>query len=143
MLFRSPQSRNSILEGIKKLNRQGATIVYTSHYMEEVEQICNRIMIMDKGQAIATGTKEELKAMIRTGEKISVELYQLEDSVLRGIRELPGVTEAEYADNFLTIRCSSGGHNLITLLDYLKKQGVSFGRVYSEPVSYTHLFCCF
>lgn len=135
-----PQSRNSILEGIKKLNRQGATIVYTSHYMEEVEQICNRIMIMDKGQAIATGTKEELKAMIRTGEKISVELYQLEDSVLRGIRELPGVTEAEYADNFLTIRCSSGGHNLITLLDYLKKQGVSFGRVYSEPPTLNDVF---
>ena len=135
-----PQSRNSILEGIKELNRQGATIVYTSHYMEEVEQICNRIMIMDKGQAIAIGTKEELKAMIRTGEKISVELYQLEDSVLRGIRELPGVTEAEYADNFLTIRCSSGGHNLITLLDYLKKQGVSFGRVYSEPPTLNDVF---
>lgn len=48
-----PQSRNSILEGIQKLNREGATVVYTSHYMEEVEQICTRIMIMDKGKAVA------------------------------------------------------------------------------------------
>ena len=64
-----PQSRNNILEGIQRLSSEGATVVYTSHYMEEVEQICNRIMIMDKGRAIATGTKEELKAMIRTGEK--------------------------------------------------------------------------
>ncbi len=60
-----PQSRNSILEGIRELNRHGATIIYTSHYMEEVEQLCTRIMIMDKGRAIVSGTKEELKNMIR------------------------------------------------------------------------------
>src|SRR5690554_5336870 len=68
-----PQSRNNILEGILELNRQGAIIIYTSHYMEEVEQICSRIMIIDKGKAIATGTKDELKAMITLGEKITVE----------------------------------------------------------------------
>lgn len=59
-----PQSRNSILEGIKRLNREGATVVYTSHYMEEVEEICTRIMIMDAGRGIATGTAEELKLMV-------------------------------------------------------------------------------
>ena len=58
-----PQSRNKILEGIQKLNKEGATIIYTSHYMEEVEQICTRIAIMDKGKNIAIGTKDELKAM--------------------------------------------------------------------------------
>lgn len=56
-----PQSRNQILEGICELNRQGSTIIYTSHYMEEVEQICTRIAIMDHGRCIASGTKEELK----------------------------------------------------------------------------------
>ena len=64
-----PQSRNAILEGIQNMNRQGSTVVYTSHYMEEVEEICTRIMIMDHGQALATGTNAELKAMIGTGEK--------------------------------------------------------------------------
>lgn len=56
-----PQSRNKILEGIQELNRQGSTIIYTSHYMEEVEQICTRITIIDHGRSIAIGTKEELK----------------------------------------------------------------------------------
>ncbi len=61
-----PQSRNNILEGIKRLNQNGATILYTSHYMEEIEQICSRIMIIDKGQVIAQGTKEQLKDLVRT-----------------------------------------------------------------------------
>ena len=68
-----PQSRNKILEGIQKLNAQGSTIIYTSHYMEEVEQICTRIAIMDHGRVIASGTSEELKKMIKTGETITVE----------------------------------------------------------------------
>lgn len=72
-----PQSRNSILEGIRELNRQGATIIYTSHYMEEVEQLCTRIMIMDKGRAIASGTKEELKNMIRKKDAQGNEITEL------------------------------------------------------------------
>ena len=64
-----PQSRNKILEGIMELNRQGSTIIYTSHYMEEVEQICSRIAIIDHGRVLATGTKESLKSMIKTGRR--------------------------------------------------------------------------
>ena len=59
-----PQSRNSILEGIQRLNAEGATVVYTSHYMEEVEQICSRIMIMDRGESLACGTKDDLVRMV-------------------------------------------------------------------------------
>lgn len=135
-----PQSRNSILEGIRELNRQGATIVYTTHYMEEVEQICNRIMIMDKGKAIATGTKEDLTAMIRIGETITVELFRLEPKNLEAIRRLEGVSQAEYNGNRLTVHCASGGHNLIFLLDYLKKEQIAFGRVYSEPPTLNDVF---
>lgn len=65
-----PQSRNKILEGITELNRRGSTIIYTSHYMEEVEQICSRIVILDHGRSVAAGTVEELKRMIKTGETI-------------------------------------------------------------------------
>ncbi|MCR4990548.1 MAG: ABC transporter ATP-binding protein [Lachnospiraceae bacterium] len=59
-----PQSRNFILEKIRESNKKGATVIYTSHYMEEVEAICSRIAIMDNGKVIATGTSEELKKMV-------------------------------------------------------------------------------
>ena len=76
-----PQSRNKILEGIQNLNQEGATVIYTSHYMEEVEQICTRIAIMDKGKNVAIGTKDELKAMIDRGETISVEVLERPDEM--------------------------------------------------------------
>ena len=59
-----PQSRNFILEKIKQSNKNGATIIYTSHYMEEVEAICDRIAIMDNGKVIASGTSDELKKLV-------------------------------------------------------------------------------
>ncbi|MDF2567402.1 MAG: drrA 2 [Oscillospiraceae bacterium] len=135
-----PQSRNNILEGIKELNRQGATIVYTSHYMEEVEQLCSRIMIMDNGKAIATGTKEELKAMIRTGEKLTIELYDLSDSILEEIRKTDGVIHAEFTENRLTVRRVSGGNLLISVLDLLRQNQINFGRIFSEPPTLNDVF---
>ena len=69
-----PQSRNKILDSIKELNRLGATIVYTTHYMEEVEILCNHIVIIDQGQVIAEGSKEQLKNMVRENEKLIIEV---------------------------------------------------------------------
>jgi ABC-2 type transport system ATP-binding protein len=135
-----PQSRNSILEGIRKLNREGATVVYTSHYMEEVEQLCTRIVIMDKGKTLATGTKEELKAMINDGETISVEMYVLQSEDLTEIRQLPHVTRAHYADNRLSVHYDGGEHNLLCLLDYLKSHNLSFNRVFSEQPTLNDVF---
>lgn len=70
-----PQSRNFIMEKIKEINAAGTTVIYTSHYMEEVETLCSRIAIMDNGKIIACGTKEELKNMVRKDptEQISLE----------------------------------------------------------------------
>ena len=135
-----PQSRNNILEGIKRLNQEGATIVYTSHYMEEVEQLCSRIMIMDKGKAIATGSKEELKRMIRTGEKITIEILNLPSSALARIEQLEGVLDARYDGKNLILHCVSGAHHLVDVLDQLRKEQLTFGRVFSEPPTLNDVF---
>lgn len=135
-----PQSRNKILEGIVRLNREGATIIYTSHYMEEVEQICTRIVIMDKGKIIASGTKEELKAMISLGEKITVETFSLQREDLAELRKMPGVDSAEYADNLLVVKSVKGRNNLESVLDFLHRRKVDYGKIYSELPTLNDVF---
>lgn len=135
-----PQSHNRILEGILELNRQGATIVYTSHYMEEVEQICTRIAIMDKGKNLATGTTDELKQMIKKKEIISIEILDISDEDILALKELKNVYDVTYENHKLTILCSNGKHNLIHILDYLQTKNLSFGRVYSELPTLNDVF---
>ena len=135
-----PQSRNKILEGILELNRQGATIIYTSHYMEEVEQICTRIAIMDKGKNLAIGTKEELKQMIKKSEIISVDILDIAEEDINAIRKLPHVYDVVWANHQLQVLCSGGKHNLIRVLDYLQSRDLSFGRVYSELPTLNDVF---
>lgn len=135
-----PQSRNKILEGILELNRQGSTIIYTSHYMEEVEQICSRIVIMDHGRSIAAGTTEELKQMIKTGETIRIEGIVLEPEQLKALEELPHVFQVNYEQQTLMVKCTSAKHNLIRILNYLQQQETSFGRVFSELPTLNDVF---
>ena len=135
-----PQSRNKILEGIMELNKQGATVIYTSHYMEEVEQICTRIAIMDKGKKIALGTKDELKKMIKNTETISIEMEDAADNIVTEMKALPHVFDVNYKDGRLYIYCSGGKHNLIRILEVLKTHDLSFGRVYSELPTLNDVF---
>lgn len=135
-----PQSRNHILEGIQKLNAQGSTVIYTSHYMEEVEQICTRIAIIDHGKNLAVGTKEELKSRIKTGETVTVEAVVLQPEQLAEIRKLPHVFEMDYQDQVLKIRLSGAKHNLVRVLTYLQEREISFGRVFSELPTLNDVF---
>ena len=127
-----PQSRNRILEGIQELNKKGATVIYTSHYMEEVEQICTRIAIMDKGRKIAEGTKDELKRMIKNTETITIEVLGLSEDILAELKALPHIYDVDYNGEKLVIYCSGGKHNLIRALSVLQNHEIGFGRVYSE-----------
>lgn len=135
-----PQSRNRILEGILELNRQGSTIIYTSHYMEEVEQICSKIAIIDHGRVLACGTTEELKKLLKTGETITIEAIALDEELLNGLKSLPHIFDVKYDNQVLKIRLSSAKHNLVRILNYLTEQGISFGRVFSELPTLNDVF---
>lgn len=135
-----PQSRNNILEGIKKLNKQGATILYTSHYMEEVEQICTNIAIMDKGKIVASGTNDDLKSMIAIGEKITIEIYDLSDEQLSRIKELPNVNSARYLGTNLVVKSKKGKNNLSILLHFLEDNQIAYGKLYSELPTLNDVF---
>lgn len=135
-----PQSRNHILENIKELNKQGATIVYTTHYMEEVEQLCNRIVIIDNGKVIAQGSKEELKSMIQTQEKITFEIDHLEESILQSLRYNTSVLKVNYSVPLLEIHVASDENVLVNLLAFFKENQVMFKKVFSEKPTLNDVF---
>ena len=134
-----PQSRNAILEGIRRLNAQGATIVYTSHYMEEVEEICSRIII-DKGKTIAAGSKEELKAGIMMKEKIEVEQVKLQEQQVQDIQDIANVFSVQYNANVLQVKFTEGKRNLANLLDYFTQENITYGKVYSQQPTLNDIF---
>lgn len=135
-----PQSRNHILEGIKTLNKEGATIVYTTHYMEEVELLCNRIIIMDKGEMIAQGTKEELKELVEIEEKVTVEVDNLEEKHVKAIENFKNVEDVIYDGHVLYITYTKGKNNFTNLIDYLKKENIAYDKIYSEMPTLNDVF---
>ena len=135
-----PQSRGAILDGICHLRDAGATVVYTSHYMEEVEQICGRVMIMDAGRAIAEGTCDELKRLVDVGEKIVVECAPPAPEVMVGLEGLPCVARAAYDAGELKVDCTPSAQGLVDVLEALAAAGVEVGRVWSEPPTLNDVF---
>lgn len=135
-----PQSRAHILDGIQRLNQEGATVIYTSHYMEEVEQICTRIVIMDEGRNLAEGTSDSLKEMIKVGETIRIEMPSIGPGCLEAIKGIPRVYEASYAEGLLTVHSRPGGQNLLRVLDVLQKADQAFGQVYSNQPTLNDVF---
>lgn len=99
-----PQSRNYILETVKRLNvEKQMTVLYTSHYMEEVEFLCNRIYIMDQGSLIASGTKDEIKRILSSEKAISIKAERWNDAFLSALKELPTVNRMNIDEKEITI----------------------------------------
>ncbi len=98
-----PQSRNHILDTVLELNRQGMTIIYTSHYMEEVEYLCDEICIMDEGKIIASGNKQELIDLVKEKTQINIKLNTMNDSVLSVLKEIKGVYEARLNEDMIIL----------------------------------------
>ena len=135
-----PQSRNNILEGIEKLRAGGATIVYTSHYMEEIERLCDRVIIMDKGRAVASGTVDELKSMIKKSELIRIEVAGVDGESLDKINSLQGIYTVNYEDNLLKVEAGSGKHNVIDIINILQDKGYKLRKVFSEQPTLNDIF---
>ncbi len=135
-----PQSRNAILDGIRRLNEGGATIIYTSHYMEEVEELCSRIVIMDRGKAVAEGTADQLKGMLKNQETVTIEVRDISVEILDGIRRLDHVSEVKKSGEKIVVRCDGGSGNLVRIVGFLMEHHVSFGRVNSELPTLNDVF---
>lgn len=135
-----PQSRNNILDGIKKLRDEGATIVYTTHYMEEVEMICDRIIILDKGEILAEGTTDELKSLAKLEEKITLEVKKISPKVVDEIKTFKTVDSVIESGNTLVITYKKGKDNLGELIDFLHSKKVTYSKIFSERPTLNDVF---
>lgn len=135
-----PQSRNHILEGIQTLRDNGATIVYTTHYMEEVEILCDRIIILDNGKVLAEGTKEVLKDLTEIGEKIIFEADQLANMVTKQLKQLKDIKEVSYKEGVVTLVYYKGERHFETLLSFLSDHKIHYHKIYSERATLNDVF---
>lgn len=118
-----PRSRNYILTSVRKLNESGCTIIYTSHYMEEVEEICSRIAIVDHGKIIAEGTKEQLKSTITDVKDIRIELKSVQGTEGELLKPVPGVRTVLQEENVIRVHSDAAVDNLNRILKQLMDAG--------------------
>ena len=138
------QSRNFILEGIKRLNKEGSTIVYTTHYLDEADQLCDRIVIMDKGHNVVDGTPEELKSMIATKEVIHLELVEEASAdIVREMESLPHLQLLDKNKATYILQFTQKGSNIVDLAQLLNQHGLAYLKLYSEQPSLSDVFLSF
>lgn len=135
-----PQSRNNILDGIVTLRDQGATVVYTTHYMEEVEQICDRIIILDKGQIIAQGTIDELKQLSNIEEKVTLQGVELSPELKEKLDSDPQIESVTSRNRMVQLVYRHGQNHVSALIDQLRQAGVSYESIYSERPTLNDVF---
>ncbi len=124
-----PQSRNHILQSVKQLNQLGCTIVYTSHYMEEVEEICSRIAIIDHGKVIAEGTKEELKTIVTDTRNVWVTVESLNKVDAEQLKSIPGVQTVEIEESTVKVNSLSDINNLDKIILYFTSRDIPIKNV--------------
>lgn len=134
------QSRSFILEGIKDLNKNGATIVYTSHYLEEVEDLCDRIAIIDQGQNVVTGTNEELRDSIITTEIIKFSILEEDEDILNDLKNMNHVIDVTQKESEYTVKFDNNQNNIANLVDFLKQKGLTYVKLYTEVPSLNDVF---
>jgi ABC-2 type transport system ATP-binding protein len=135
-----PQSRNHILSSVEDLHQQGSTIIHTSHYMEEVEELCTRIAIMDQGRVIALGSKEELKELVSSEERIVVELAGVNYTVVDEVRKISGVKDCILTDSTLTVLASKRPSLISSIVDAITSAGAEVISLSAEKPTLESVF---
>ncbi len=116
-----PQSRNHIFEFIKNVNQEkNTTIIYTSHYMEEVEYLCNNIFIMDEGKEIAYGSKKTVKSMISNNNKVNLRVDNINKNLINNIKQLNGIMNCENSHDEIKLLVEGDSFKLEPLLKILE-----------------------
>lgn len=135
-----PQSRNHILETIKRLKDGNTTIIYTSHYVEEVEYLCDRVAIMDKGRIIKSGSVEQLLSQGDEFQELIIRMNSFSDNIFDSLRALPGVTRTIAADEALSIITANAEKVLPLAFAEIIGQGASISEIKINKPNLESLF---
>lgn len=135
-----PQSRNHIMKSIKTLNKSGCTVIYTTHYMEEVETLCNNIAIIDKGRVIASGSKESLKSLITNKNKFEVTVNDITSINEKELCDIKGIDSVEFKDNKVTVSIDREINGLNELLLYLSSKDIKILDIKSQMLTLEDVF---
>ncbi|MBE6051732.1 MAG: ABC transporter ATP-binding protein [Clostridium sp.] len=135
-----PQSRNFILESIKELSKHGKSIIYTTHYMEEVEAIANRVVIIDKGQVIKESTIAELKEEMENESKIIITLNEECDFSIDEFYKIEGVRGVSLKDSVLEITTIKNIDNLDKIINVIFGKNQKIKKITTEENSLEDVF---
>jgi ABC-2 type transport system ATP-binding protein len=137
-----PQSRRAILDTVKDLNKQGMTVLYTTHYMEEAEELSNRVGIIDHGELIAIGTQKELTQQVGETETLILHLAENEDpiSLVNSFKEIKGVLEANVTDHQISVITPSAATILAPVVSKANDRGI---RIHSMEIREPNLEAVF
>lgn len=136
-----PQSRNCIFEYVRNINREnGTTILYTSHYMEEVESLCNNIFILDLGQEIASGSKASIKSMAGINGKVKLQLDAVNEEIVLKIKGLKGVRDTFTDDGVITVFVDEGSFMLEELILLTTRENRKIKNINLEEASLEEVF---
>lgn len=136
-----PQSRSHILEMVRHLNQGiGLTVLYTSHYMEEVERLCDRVYIMDHGKIIASGTKEELKNILSSEETIWIELDRPHQGFFQELKSFEGIKQAAKTDQGIKLILPKGSRVLGEIFQASERHQVQIINVNVQTPSLEDVF---
>jgi ABC-2 type transport system ATP-binding protein len=122
-----PQSRNAILESVEALGAEGLSVLYTTHYMEEAERLCDRVGIIDEGRLVAEGTRRELVSQVGAGDRVDVSGTGDLDALAAACAELPGTVGVDRRDGGLAVRVTAGPAALAGIVDAAGRVGVTIG----------------
>lgn len=134
------QSRNFILEGVKKMKEQGTTVVYTTHYLEEAEDLCDSFVIMDNGRNVAQGTLDDLQKSISTTESVTVKFITEDDALVSRLNEIPHVNQVIKSQDKYNIQFDKHHNNLANLIRFIEDNSLTYTEIASEQPSLSNIF---
>lgn len=135
-----PQSRNHILQAVKNLNKQGVTVIYSTHYMEEAEHLCSKIAIIDKGNIIVEGTKEELIDMVSDKRSLKIGLEDVYKINIDSLKNIEGVIDVSINENSLVITSSKEVNNLDKVIKKVTEQNVKITNLDFKEITLETVF---